>query len=225
MKRILLLFALLITAGAFAQQQPQPLVQVVGEGIVRVVPDEVIIRARVEHTGQSAASVKKLNDEVVAKVIAYLKEQGIAARDIRTDYIRLNKEYDYNSKEYFFSANQAISISLKDLKLYEEIMGGLLNSGLNRIDSIEFQSSNVENLKSEARKKAVLDAKVKAEEFAGALDQEVGRAFQINDVESQDYQPVYKTMRMESADSSGGETIAPGEMEIIVKVNVAFELK
>ena len=225
MRKIILLFAIFATLGSFAQQPTPSLVQVVGEGTVSVVPDEVVIRARAEHTGQSASSVKKLNDEVVAKVIEYLKEKGIPAKNIRTDYIRLNKEYDYNSKEYFFSANQAISIHLKDLERYEEIMSGLLNSGLNRIDGVEFKTSKEEALKSEVRKKAMLDAKKKAEEFALALGQEIGRARQISEVESGNYQPVYKVMRMESSDSAGGETIAPGEMEITVKVNVGFELK
>ena len=224
MRKIILLFAIFATLASFAQQPTPSLVQVVGEGTVSVVPDEVVIRARAEHTGQSASSVKKLNDEVVAKVIEYLKEKGIPAKNIRTDYIRLNKEYDYNSKEYFFSANQAISIHLKDLERYEEIMSGLLNSGLNRIDGVEFKTSKEEALKSEVRKKAMLDAKKKAEEFALALGQEIGRAHQISEVESGNYQPVYKVMRMESADSAGGETIAPGEMEITVKVNVGFEL-
>lgn len=225
MKKFLLLSALFVTLGSSAQQQMPSLVQVVGEGTVTVVPDEVIIRARVEHTGQSAASVKELNDEVVAKVIEYLEEEGISARNIRTDYIRLNKEYDYNSKEYFFSANQAITIYLKDLEKYEEIMSGLLSSGLNRIDGIEFKSSEEERLKSEARKEAVLNARMKANEYAGALGQEIGKAYQISDIESENFQPVYKTMRMESADSSEGPTIAPGEMEITVEVNVGFELK
>lgn len=224
MKKILLLFALFATVNSFAQEQQPPMVQVVGEGIVTVVPDEVVIRSRVEHKGQSAGAVKEMNDEVVAKVIAYLKSEGIDSKQIRTDYIRLNKEYDYTSKEYFYSANQAISIHLKDLKKYETIMSGLLNSGLNRIDGIEFKTSKEEDLKSDARKKAVLNAKKKAEEYAGALGQKIGGAVIINEVETGNYQPVYKVMRMESADASGGETMAPGEMEVTVKVNVGFQL-
>ena len=225
MKKLILFFALFATFGSFAQQRMPSLVQVVGEGTVTVVPDEVIIRARVEHTGQSADSIKKVNDKVVAEVIKYLKDQGVPAKNIQTDYIRLNKEYDYPSKKYFFSANQAISIYLKDLDKYEKIMSGLLNSGLNRIDGIEFKTSKEESLKSEARKKAVLNAKMKAEEYAGALGQDIGKAYQISEVESNNYQPVYKVMRMESADSSEGQTIAPGEMELTVKVNVGFELR
>ena len=224
MKKLLLLFAFFTTFASFAQTVQQPMVQVVGEGTVTVVPDKVLIKARVEHTGKSATEVKKKNDSVVNQVIKYLKSEGIPAKNIQTDYIRLNKEYDYNAKEYFFSANQAISIHLDDLKKYETIMNGLLNSGLNRIDGIEFKTSKEDALNSEARKKAVLNAKMKAEEYAAALGQKIGPAFMINEVEGQHYQPVYRVMKMESADSAQGETIAPGEMEVTVKVNVGFIL-
>lgn len=221
MKKLLLLFAFFTTFATVAQTAQHPLVQVVGEGTVTVVPDKVVIKARVEHSGKSAAEVKRQNDSVVDQVIKYLKSEGIPSKNIQTDYIRLNKEYDYNGKEYFFSANQAISIHLDDLKKYEKIMSGLLNSGLNRIDGIEFKTSNEEKLKSEARKKAVLNAKMKAEEYATALGQKIGAALMINELDDQQYQPVYRVMKMESADS---ETIAPGEMEVTVKVNVGFLL-
>lgn len=224
MKKLLLLFAFFTTFASFSQVVQQPLVQVVGEGTVTVVPDKVVIKARVEHTGKSAAEVKRQNDSVVNQVIKYLKSEGIPAKNIQTDYIRLNKEYDYNNKENFFSANQAISIHLDDLKKYEEIMSGLLNSGLNRIDGIEFKTSSEEKLKSEARKKAILDAKKKAEEYSAALGQKIGKAFSITEMEGQQYQPVYRVMKMESSDSAQSETIAPGEMEVTVKVNVGFIL-
>ncbi len=224
MKKLILLFAFFTTFAATAQNTQAPMVQVVGEGTVTVVPDKVVIKARVEHTGKSATEVKRQNDSVVNQVIKYLKSEGIPAKNIQTDYIRLNKEYDYNAKEYFFSANQAISIHLDDLKKYEEIMSGLLNSGLNRIDGIEFKTSNEEKLKSEARKKAILNARTKAEEYVTALGQKMGGAVMINEVEGQQYQPVYRVAKMESSDSTQGETIAPGEMEVTVKVNVGFIL-
>ncbi|NJY63001.1 SIMPL domain-containing protein [Salinimicrobium sp. CDJ15-81-2] len=223
MKRILLLLVMLIGAVTYAQE-PQNTVSVIGTGTVNIVPDKVLINSRIEHTGKSAVEVKKQNDKVVNDVIKYLKSQGIASENIQTEYIRLNKEFNYNTKDTFYSANQAISIELKDLKKYEDIMSGLLNSGLNRIDGIEFMTSKKEALQSEARKKAVLDAQMKAREYAEALGQKIGRATRISEVQTDHYQPVYRVMEMKQ-DSAGQETIAPGEMEVRVKVNVDFLLQ
>ena len=224
-KAILTLFLFVFITGV-AQETPLSLISVTGKGTVKVVPDKVLIRARIEHTGKSASEVKAQNDKVVNNIIKYLKSQDIPSKNFQTEYITLNKDYNYNSKETFYSANQAISIELEDLKKYEQLMSGLLESGLNRIDGIQFQSSKKDELESEARKKAVLNAREKAEEFASALEQEVGKAHMINEIESGNFpMPMYRSMEMKAADNEQQETLAPGEMEITVKVNVSFLLK
>ena len=224
MKKLLFIALFFASVGAFAQESAQSLVTVTGKGTVNVVPDKVLIRARVEHTGKSAAEVKKQNDSVVDQVINYLKSQGIEPRNFQTEYINLNKDFNYNTKETFYSANQAISIQLMDLDEYETIMTGLLESGLNRIDGIQFQTSDKEELESRARKLAVLDAQEKAREYAQALGQEIGKAQNINEMQSGNFPPQYRVMEMQSSDSEEKQTIAPGEMEITVKVNVGFLL-
>ena len=225
MKKLLFLAAVLIVSNAFAQQeQPLSLVNVTGEGIVKIVPDKVVINARVEHTGKSATEVKAQNDQVVSRILEYLKSEGISPENFQTEYIRLNKDYNYNTKESFYSANQAISILLEDLERYEEIMSGLLSNGLNRIDGIEFQTSQKEALEAEARVEAVQNAKEKAQEYAGALDQEIGEAHMINEIETGGGPvPLYRMADM--AESSQAKTIAPGEMEVRVRVQVSFFLK
>ncbi|MGB7785642.1 MAG: SIMPL domain-containing protein [Salinimicrobium sp.] len=223
MKKLLLISFLMLSVMGFSQEN-NALVNVTGKGTVTVVPDRVLIRARIEHSGQSAAEVKAQNDKVVSEVIKYLKAQNIPAKNIQTEYINLNKDYNYNTKETFYSANQSISILLEDISKYEKLMTGLLDSGLNRIDGIQFQSSKKEELESEARKKAILDAKEKAEEYAQALGQQIGKAYSINEQNSGDFPPMYRAMEMKSADSAGEQTLAPGEMEITVKVNVGFLL-
>lgn len=224
-KAILTLFLFVFITGV-AQETPLSLISVTGKGTVKVVPDKVLIRARIEHTGKSASEVKAQNDKVVNNIIKYLKSQDIPSKNFQTEYITLNKDYNYNSKETFYSANQAISIELEDLEKYEQLMSGLLESGLNRIDGIQFQSSKKDELESEARKKAVLNAREKAKEFAGALEQEVGKAHMINEIENGNFpMPMYRSMEMKAADNEQQETLAPGEMEITVKVNVSFLLK
>ena len=225
MKNILLFFAVLTTCFVHSQQIfSEPTVLVQGEGMVKVVPDGVIIKSRIEHDGADPQEVKRKNDEAVNDIIKYLKSEGIPAKNIQTDYINLNKNYNYDSKTYSYVANQAISIKLENLSRYEEIISGLLEAGLNRIDGIEFSSSKLEHYKSEARKKAVVNARQKAEEYAGALGQTIGKAITISELEINNYQPVYRMNEMMRADSAEAETIAPGELEIRTKVSVGFEL-
>lgn len=221
---------LLILLGGYTLQAQQgysapPMVVVNGEGIVKVVPDQVLIRSRIEHEGSNAQEVKKQNDAVVDRVIKYLRSQGIPEKNIRTDYMNLNKNYNYNNKTYSYVANQSISIQLDDLDSYEKIMSGLLQEGLNRIDGIEFKSSELEKHTSEARRLAVLNAQKKATEYAAPLDQKIGKALTISEVETNHFQPVYKMERLQTAGDMGSqETLAPGEMEVRSRVTVGFQL-
>ncbi len=225
MKKFFLLVAIFATSMIYAQQIPsEPIVLVQGEGVVKVVPDGVVIKSRIETEGADPQEVKRKNDEVVNAIIKYLKSEDISAKNIQTDYVNLNKNYNYDNKNYSYVANQAISIKLDDLSRYEEIISGLLEAGLNRIDGIEFKSSHIEKYKSEARKKAVLNARQKAEEYATALGQTIGKAITISELETNNYQPVYRMNEMMKSDSAEAETLAPGEMEITAKVSVGFEL-
>ncbi len=227
MRIIQTLLILLITTGMMAQNKTEPSIDVTGEGIVRVVPDEVTINIRVENTGENTKTLKEQNDITVNEVLKFLKKQKIEDKDVRTEYMNLKKDYDYNTKTYSFSANQAISIKLRDLKKYEGVMKGILDSGVNRIDGIDFSSSNKIALESQARKKAMENALMKAKEYAGVLNQNVGKAILISEFSSQNGpQPRFKQMMMSSsADGSmESESISLGEMEIRTTINVSFLL-
>ncbi|MCW5520404.1 SIMPL domain-containing protein [Aureitalea sp. L0-47] len=226
MKTTLSIFILILSTTLMSQNSIQPTVDVSGEGIVRVVPDEVTINLRVENTGNDARELKRENDRIVNEVLSFLKKEKIEEKYIKTEYIRLSKNYDYNSKSYNFSANQAISVKLSDLGRYESIMDGLLTSGINRIDGISFSSSQRASLEAEARKKAVAHAKMKAEEYAGVLDQKVGKAVSIREnVSYSPPTPLYRGAMAMDASAGGEQTMAPGEMEIRVMIYISFELQ
>ena len=227
MKTIKTLLILAITTTTMMAQNtlPPPTIDVTGEGIVRVVPDEVTINIRVENTGENTKVLKEQNDATISEVLKFLKKMDIADKDIRTEYMNLNKNYDYNSKTYTFAANQSLSVKLRDLKKYEAVMKGLIDTGINRIDGVSFSSSKEETLKSEARKKAVANAQMKAKEYASVLNQTVGKAVSISEFNNASGpQPMYKMAMMDSSAGNGEQTIALGEMEIKATVNVSFLL-
>ncbi len=173
----LLILAITTTTMMAQNTLPPHTIDVTGEGIVRVVPDEVTIKIRVENTGENTKTLKEQNDATISDVLKFLKKMNIDDKDVKTEYMNLSKNYDYNSKTYTFAANQSLSVKLRDLKKYEPVMKGLIDSGINRIDGVSFSSSNKAALESQARKKAVENAKMKAEEYTSVLNQTVGKAF------------------------------------------------
>jgi hypothetical protein len=230
MKKSIALVALLFTVVAFAQDNKAqvPQISVTGEGKVKVTPDRAIINVGVLNTGKDAKEVKSLNDETVDKVIKFLKKSGLNAADYKTNNVSLHKSYDYEKKKQVYQANQSISITLKDLSKYDEIMMGLNDTGVNNIQGVEFKSSKMEELEKEARKKAMLNAKQKAEDYVSVLGQKVGKALLISDSSQAYYpQPMYKNSMMGGEAMVSGdsqETLAVGEIEIIATVNITFIL-
>jgi len=227
MKKIVTVLLVLISLQIMAQEKIQPMVTVMGEGIVKVVPDQVTINVSVESQGKKALEVKNTNDASVDAVLQFLKKSGIGSKEVQSQYVRLNKSYDYNTKIYSYNASQSITILLLDITKYEKIISGLMESGINRIDGINFGSSTLEALKSQARINAVANAKMKATEYAGVLNQKVGKAIQINEIGQNNPGPLYKNAMMRSMDAESGEmeTLAVGEMTIKAEITISFELQ
>jgi len=229
MKKLVLFLTIMFMTISYGQEIKQiPLINVNGEGKVKVAPDQVCISASVETKGNNAKDVKKQNDEKMDAVLKFIKKMNIPTADFKTKQVALNPQYDYEKKKTSYNATQTVEIVVKDLTKYDELMEGLVQQGINRIDRVSFESSKLAQYESEARKLAMKDAKVKAEEYVSVLGQKVGKAFTISD-NSQVYrpQPMYAAMRMKEADAMGGasnETLAIGEIEITANVSVSFML-
>ncbi|MDI5896321.1 MAG: SIMPL domain-containing protein [Flavobacterium sp.] len=229
MKKALLILSVLFISMSYGQEVKQvPQINVSGEGKVKVIPDQATIAVTVETKGNNAKDVKKQNDEKIDAVLKFIKKMNLAPADYKTQRVSLNPQYDYEKKKHSYNATQTIEILLRDLSKYDELMEGLVDQGINRIDNVTFQSSKLAQYQSEARKLAMKDAKLKAEDYVSVLGQKVGRAMTISD-NSQTYypQPMYAAMKtMESSDASAPrETLAVGEINITANVTVSFILE
>jgi len=230
-KTFIILFTALATMSQ-AQEfvKPMPLISVNGEGKVKVTPDQAFISVSVETKGSNATDVKKQNDIAVEKVIQFIKKSKLPKEDVQTKRVSLNPQYDYDKKKYNYVATQTIEILMKDLNLYDGVMEGLVDSGINRINTVEFRSSKLEIHQAEARKLAMKDAKAKAEDYVSVLGQKAGKAFTINDNTQVDYpRPMMYEMKSAMADGAGNaaprETLAIGEINITANVSVSFNLE
>ncbi|WP_432670685.1 SIMPL domain-containing protein [Flavobacterium sp. SM2513] len=226
-KNLIIALTFFMALGQIHAQDSKSMITVVGEGKVKVVPDQVSISISVESNGTKAADVKKENDSKVDAVLKYIKKMGIAKEDFQTTRVSLNDQYDYEKKKHNYFAVQSIQILIKDLGMYDQLMAGLVESGTNRIGNINFQSSKIESHKSQARKLAIQNAKAKAQDYVDALGNlKLHYAHTIVDNSQDNYpQPRYEMMAMKMADVAGNETLAPGEIEVTANVSVSFLLE
>lgn len=218
--------ALCTSVTVFAQQSPiQPRVTAQGQGVVKVIPDEATVNISIQNTGNSAAEVKKANDKQTAEVNQFLKRFDLPQKDILTQRVNLSSYVEGKSKKRMYQASQNIQIKLRDLNRLDELISGLTDAGITGIEGVQLNSSKIADLQSEARKLAILHAKKKAEDFAGAVNQRIGKALIIND-NSNNYAPRMLQMNAmaKMEDSSANPVIQIGEIEVRTDVYVEFEL-
>lgn len=223
MKHYFILFSLISTM-AIAQNQT-PTVEVVGEGIIYATPDMVNISISIEKEGLDLKNLRQKNGEAVAQVLQLLSKE-LPMENFQTSYVSLYKD-DYN-KLNKYRVVQNINIKLEDISKYDNLMNAIFDAGVNRIDGISFGVKNKEKLLQEARVAAIDDARKKALLYAVSLDQNIGKAIQIKEVNSHfnDIQPVERMSKMSLGSPANGNdnTLAVGKIAIEAQVNVAFEL-
>lgn len=223
MKHYFVLFSLISTM-AIAQNQT-PTVEVTGEGIVYATPDMVNISISIEKEGLDLKNLRQKNGEAVAQVLQLLSKE-LPMENFQTSYVSLYKD-DYN-KLNKYRVVQNINIKLEDISKYDNLMNTIFDAGVNRIDGISFGVKNKEKLLQEARIAAIDDARKKALLYAVSLDQNIGKAIQIKEINSHfnDIQPVERMSKMSLGSPANGSdnTLAVGKIAIEAQVNVAFEL-
>jgi hypothetical protein len=213
------------------------LVTVTGTSEVKAVPDEVEILLGVETLKMDLLLAKKTNDQGIKKIMAMAQKFAIDPKDVQTSEISVEPQYDeITGKPRVFSGylvRNTMVITLKDLSKFEAFLGGILTAGANSIQGVYFQSSQIQQLKVQARKMAVQAARDKAESLAGELGQKIGRPFSIVDGDNTwvnggtfaNSQVTFGNGGIPADSREQGNDLSPGQIVIRQNVTVSFELQ
>ncbi|HET9280462.1 MAG TPA: SIMPL domain-containing protein [Candidatus Angelobacter sp.] len=232
MKRIAMLIGLLCLAGVLsAQENTLPkVVRVTGTSEVKVAPDRAVIELGVQKQNPNASATKRAADQASRRILAALKAQGVDEKDVQTTYLSLQPE-SYTRKGVrisYFVANVTMLITVRDLSRLDSLLEELVKAGGNRIDSIEYEVSDIRKYRDQARELAIKAAREKAQALAQALGQETGKAHSIEEVAEPEY--ALAGMRANSAYAyeapakTLSPSIAPGQKTISASVVVSFDL-
>ena len=174
--------AALYAHDAEAQSSP-PLISVSGSAEIKVVPDEIVLRVGIETRDANLDTSKQKNDERVARALAFLKQSGILAKDIQTDYVSVDPQYDSSwsrATPQIYIVRKSIEIKLSRPDQFEKILTGLLANGVNTVHDVQFKTTELRKHRDAARASAVKAAKEKADALAAELGVKAGRVFNIS---------------------------------------------
>lgn len=211
------------------------------EGKVIVVPDTAKFTFSVITEGKdNPLKLQKENSNKINAIIKYLKDKGIAEKDIKTENYYLFPQYGYIAVECRsgicpppkiggYTINQTISVKTKDFDKASEVLGGVVEKGANSVSSLELTVDDKTTLENQARAEAMKKAKEKARGLAKAGGFRLGRLLGVDEYVPGSPTPMYGL--------GGGETkadatvvapasqIEPGSQEIIVTVTLRYEIR
>ena len=161
----MMMTALLISSVVlvFADDKPEiRLITVAGEAEVKVAPDEVVFDVTVQSLNKDLRTAKTQTDERVRKVVDLTRKYKVAAADVQTDYIKLEPRYRGNDESRLFlgySVRKDMVFTLRDATQAENLLSDLMESGISRINSVQFQTSQLRKYRDQARALAIKAAR------------------------------------------------------------------
>ena len=210
---------------------PPKVVKTTGTAEIKVTPDRAVIQVGVERQSATAKAAKAAADSTSRKLLAALKAQGIEDKDIQTAYLDLQPTsyYEKHVRINNFTATQSLSVTVRDLSKLDGVMDAVMSAGANRIDGIQYESSELRKYRDQAREEATKAAKEKAVALAQALGNQVGKTYSIEEVQqwngSYGYGGLAANTVMEGYDmKSRGPSTAPGQLTVSASVIVSFDL-
>lgn len=207
-----------------------PTIQVTGEGSVYASPDTAEIYFSVVTGAETTEEALNENNKKMDRVINHLKEKNIEEKDIKTAGFNVRPIYSYDNEKRerilsSYEVSNVLEVRLKDLQHVSSVIDGAIRAGANRVNRLKFLISDEEELKKEAREKAIREAEKRAAEIASSLGVKVGRI--VNFSEERDYYfPLYREAALDAASEEIPEVpIEPGENEIKVNVRIEYEIR
>lgn len=205
---------------------------VIGEGKVEVVPDTatVTVGITVSRAGTVDAAQKQI-DEVNNKVLAAMKKLGLKDEDITTSNYSVNPNYTYAGQQQRidgYNADASITIKTHDTTLVSQIVSEATAAGANQVNNVSFSVDDPAKFRSQARTKAIENAKMEAEKLASELGISLGKVTNIVESSSDGMPvPMYaESMAYDTAAGSARKTtpdIEAGSQTIHSTVTLFFE--
>lgn len=202
---------------------------VTGNGKVVAVPDIAHLSLGIE--AQEASVTKAQNEAATTmnRVMTALKAGGVADQDIQTRYFSIQQVTRWdrdNEKEIVigYRVTNMIIAKIRDITKTGSIIDVVAEAGgdLTRIDSISFSIDDPSQYRNEARDKAMVDAKAKAEQLANLSGVTLGKPTYISE---SIYYPIYRPpTKVEEAAPAPVTPISPGELEISLDVQIVYAI-
>lgn len=185
MKNILLILIGFLTIQTFAQNKnfiDQPFLETIAEIDTLVTPDKIhLVIILNEEDNRNRKSTEELEASML-RVLNSLKidlEKNLSLLDYSSDF-----------KKYFLSGQKILktkmySLIVNDAQTVGKVMAGLEREEISNVSITKTEYSKSDQLLLNLKSKAILKAKRNAEKMVEPLNQKIGKAIYISDLETE----------------------------------------
>lgn len=210
------------------ERPPERRITVTGEASVEAAPDMARITLGVSFEAREARAAVDAVSRAMADSLEQLAALGVAARDIQTRGLTLypvqpdRPRSDDSGPERMagFHAANTVIVRVRDLEALGGLLDAVLEAGATQFGGLSFDVQDPEPLIAEARRRAVADARARAELLAEAAGVTLGPVLTIADQGA----GTGGGMEMMAARRGGGVPVAPGEVSVTASVSVVFAI-
>lgn len=236
---LLISLLLLSICPSSAEQSLPRLITAYGQGEVKVIPDKAILILSVRTWDKVLQNAVRQNDTATKKVLSLGGKYKIEPKRIQTSDLTINptyvehNDYVYSSKATGYKVEKDIAFEVKPTIL-QQLISDIIEAGGNRINGIEFGTTELRKYRDQARLLAVRAAREKAIAMATELGQKVGRPWKIDEGGGWS-SPMNRTNELQGATNAtmaqsedGIESqgsVSLGTISIQAQVTVSFELE
>lgn len=203
-------------------------ISITGEGKVLAKPEIGQVDLSVMTEAKTVSPAVSENTSKMNKITQGMKELGIKEEDLKTIDYNIYPKYQYlagKSEIIGYEVRQTLRVKVRDLDKTGQVLEKAASLGANLVGSLEFTFDEPEKLKDEAREKAILNAKKKAEDLASSLGVKLGKIVSFTESTEPEPSPSYYGALKEGMGGGGEEPqIQTGQNEIEARVTLTYEI-
>jgi uncharacterized protein YggE len=202
------------------------------------MPDEVNLRLGIETRDPTLDEAMQQNEGRVAAVLKYLQEAGVETKNVRTDFVQIEPQYDRRHDApqivpQFYRVRRNLGVRLADVSRFDKVLAGVMRNGVNHVDGVEFRTTELRKHRDAARKQAARAAKEKAAALAEDLGAQLGEVQTIQEQtaggwwswSANQYANAVQNVAIAAPAEGGAGEFAVGMINVTATVHVSFRLK
>jgi uncharacterized protein YggE len=207
-------------------------IHVTGSGSVTGEPDIATLDLGVSVEKETVAEAREEAASAMTALIASLKANNVAEKDIKTENFSIHPQYDYTDNGRIlrgYRVNNTVRAKIRELATLSDVIDAAAAAGGNSIviNSIQFMIDDTTPLQTQARSLAVKDAEAKAQTLAEASGVTLGEPITITESTYFEGPPIpFATAEAAFDDAARTATpIVAGELTVTVNVTVVYEIE